>query len=180
MLNPVTNEMCYAVAQSAISIAAAIRDVATRRIPNRLTGASAVLGLAMHWLLEGTRGLGSSAMAGIVLGSLFLILYVAGGMGAGDVKLMAAVGCISGMQSLQMTLSATLICGMLFALSIAIYHRQFRHTIANTLLLLQHHHQRGLRHHAELNIRSAEALNLPFAVPIAAGCLISLGIEMAR
>ena len=180
MLNTMTHEMLYLMAASAVSIAAARSDLATRRISNRLTGASAVFGLAMHWLLDGLPGMRSSVMAGLALGAIFLMFYVAGGMGAGDVKLMFAVGCLSGIKPMPIIATATVISGMLLALSIAIHRRQFVQTIKNTMLLLQHHAQHGLHMHGELNIRNEKALNMPLAVPIAAGCLVSVGIEMAR
>ena len=40
----------------------------------------------------------TSLAAGLIGGVLFLIFYLAGGMGAGDVKLITAVGCMAGSQ----------------------------------------------------------------------------------
>lgn len=172
--------MLYSISVSAVAITAAATDLVTRRIPNLLTGACIIFGLALHWRLQGLPGLTSSAAAGVMLGSIFLALYVAGGMGAGDVKLMTAVGCLSGGSSLQMILTFTVVCGVLLALCIAVCRKQLRQTIHNTWLLLQHHRQHGFHHHEDINLRSTNALKMPFALPIAMGCLISLGFEMGR
>ena len=76
--------------------AAAVADARTRRIPNRLTLAGILLGL----LLAITGG-GPAAFASALAGSgaafaAFFVLYALGGMGAGDVKLVAAAGAFLG------------------------------------------------------------------------------------
>lgn len=67
-------------------------DVKTRRIPNYLTLGAALAGLGFQAGLHGWSGLGSGVL-GMALGFAFLIaFYVMGGMGAGDVKALAALG----------------------------------------------------------------------------------------
>jgi prepilin peptidase CpaA len=67
-------------------------DLRTRRIPNYLTLGTAVAGLAFNFMTQGLPGL-VSGILGILLGFAFLILpYLWGGMGAGDVKALAALG----------------------------------------------------------------------------------------
>ncbi len=67
-------------------------DLRTRKIPNYLTLSAALAGLLYHLLVSGMSGL-TSAMLGLCLGFGFLILpYILGGMGAGDVKALAALG----------------------------------------------------------------------------------------
>ena len=74
-------------------------DVRTRRIPNWLTGSSILVGLVLHLVLGGWRSLGSAALAGLLAGAVFLVFHLAGGMGAGDVKLMTAVSVLAGLRS---------------------------------------------------------------------------------
>ena len=75
----------------AISLVAFVPDLRNRRIPNVLTFSAALAGLiyqtaAAGWI--GTQG----AVAGWLVGSaLFLPFFLLGGMGAGDVKLLAAL-----------------------------------------------------------------------------------------
>jgi prepilin peptidase CpaA len=67
-------------------------DLRTRRIPNYLTLGTAVAGLAYNFLSHGFSGL-ADGFLGMLLGCAFLILpYLWGGMGAGDVKALAALG----------------------------------------------------------------------------------------
>ena len=67
-------------------------DLRTRRIPNYLTLGTAVAGLAYNFMGHGLPGL-ADGILGMLLGFAFLILpYLWGGMGAGDVKALAALG----------------------------------------------------------------------------------------
>jgi prepilin peptidase CpaA len=70
----------------------AVGDVKSRRIPNYLTLGTAVTGLVYNLVSHGLPGL-ADGILGMLLGFLFLILpYLWGGMGAGDVKALAALG----------------------------------------------------------------------------------------
>jgi prepilin peptidase CpaA len=67
-------------------------DLRTRKIPNYLTFGAALAGLAYNLAVSGWGGLGDGLL-GLLLGFGFLILpYIMGGMGAGDVKALAALG----------------------------------------------------------------------------------------
>ena len=71
-------------------------DLRWRTIPNWLTGPSILVGLGLHTVMNQLTGFVFS-LEGAVLGlGLFVILYVCGWMGAGDVKLLAAVGSFLG------------------------------------------------------------------------------------
>jgi prepilin peptidase CpaA len=169
----------YLVAASLSASTGAIFDLKSARIPNQLTGGSLLAGLALHLCRGGASALGASALAGLLAGAAFLLFYVAGGMGAGDVKLMAAVGCIAGLSPLRMILFATIFCGALFGVAMAAYHRRLKQTVANALVLISHHWRCGLKPHPALNVLEPDEsrprrLKLPFALPIAAGCLIAM------
>jgi prepilin peptidase CpaA len=67
-------------------------DLRTRRIPNYLTLGTALSGLAYNLIMHGWSGL-LGGLLGLLVGFAFLILpYIWGGMGAGDVKALAALG----------------------------------------------------------------------------------------
>jgi prepilin peptidase CpaA len=153
---------------------ASVSDVRERRIPNRVTGPAIAAGLVLHLVVGGWHGLGDSALAGLIGGGMFLIFFLAGGMGAGDVKLMAAVECIAGMSPLLLLAISTAIAGGVFALAVSIQRGRLREMLRNSGTVLAHHGRWGLRPHPELNLANPRALRLPFALPIAAGCLVTL------
>jgi len=154
----------------------AITDIRERRIPNLVTGPAVVAGLMLHAICGGWRGLEDSALAGLIAGGIFLIFFLAGGMGAGDVKLMTAVGCIAGLSPLPLVVISTALAGGLFALVVCMLHGRLRETLCNVAVLLQHHGRKGMTPHPDLNLSNARTLRLPFALPIAAGCLVALCI----
>jgi prepilin peptidase CpaA len=158
--------------------AAAVFDLRTRRIPNLLTGFSILFGLLLHFILGGWSQLGWSAAAALIGGGVFLVFYLAGGMGGGDVKLMSAVACIAGYQSVVELLLSTAIMGGIFALLLALVRGQLKQTLQNIGALLVHHRISGLTPHPELNLKNTRTLRLPYAIAIAAGCLITLFGEM--
>src|ERR1700684_2543241 len=83
----------------ALVIGAAAYDIPYRRIPNSFTASGVLLGLAMNTFLYGWAGLWAS-LEGLAMGfGAYFILYSMRAMGAGDVKLMAAIGALVGWQN---------------------------------------------------------------------------------
>ncbi|MGI6037028.1 MAG: A24 family peptidase [Limnochordia bacterium] len=75
---------------------AGLWDVVSRRIPNWLTFGLMACGLIAGFYFGGLDGL-TRSLQGLLLGGLLLLLpFVSGGMGAGDVKMLAAVGALKG------------------------------------------------------------------------------------
>jgi prepilin peptidase CpaA len=153
----------------ACALIGAICDVRSRRIPNWLTGASIVLGLVMHLSLQGWIALASAALAGAIGGGVFLLFYLGGGMGAGDVKLMAAVSVLVGLNHVGEVLIATALLGGVFAVGLALSKGQLKGALANAAGLFVHHGKSGLTPHPELNITNPLTLRLPYGIAIAAG-----------
>ena len=79
-----------------VGVAAMIEDLGWRRISNWTSGGALLAGLAVHLYQSGWQGLLHS-LAGAAIGfGVFLIFYILGGMGGGDVKLMAGFGALLG------------------------------------------------------------------------------------
>ena len=71
-------------------------DLATRRIPNWLTFGLMGLGVVTGFIAGGLEGLADSLQGLLLGGALLFIPFLLGGMGAGDVKLLAAIGALKG------------------------------------------------------------------------------------
>ena len=108
-----------------------VTDLRWRRIPNVLTLPALGLGLILGFALGGWKGLTSSAIGmGIGFG-LMIVPYLAGGMGAGDVKLMAALGALLGYLSIIQVFFYTVLIGGAFALVNALTRGTLRKAIRN-------------------------------------------------
>jgi prepilin peptidase CpaA len=91
-------------------------DIAWRRIPNLLIVVMLGCGVAIQAMFFGTDGVVAS-LGGIMIGfSMLLPLYVVGGMGAGDVKLLAAAGSFLGPWGTIIAGALTLLAGGVLAL----------------------------------------------------------------
>lgn len=105
-------------------LAASACDLQTRRIPNGLTAAGALAGLAGHSYLGGLPGLVWS-LEGIAAALPLLLLYAVRAFGAGDVKLLLAVGALMGPSFLFWTLLGAIFAAGLLALVSVIRRRRF-------------------------------------------------------
>jgi len=158
----------------------AFRDVRTHRIPNWLTGPSILVGLLLHLMVGGWKSLAGAALAGLIAGGVFLIFHLAGGMGAGDVKLMTAVSCLAGPSYVAEILVATALMGGVFAIIVAISRHRVKETLSNIGVLAIHHGTSGLRPHSNINVGNAERIRLPYGVAIASGVAISYCTVLLR
>jgi len=84
-----------------VVVASAVADLRTGKIHNVITYPAVALGLIGHTLVGGWSGKDNmmglaDALVGLVLGSVLILAWLAGGIGGGDAKLMAAVGALMG------------------------------------------------------------------------------------
>ena len=134
-----------------IAALATAEDLWRRQISNKTTAGALALGLVAQTALYGLQGLGS-AVGGTVAGFLvFLVFFLLGGMGGGDIKLMAGFGAVIGLSRILQAALLTAIIGALFA-----------------LLYLLVRKIRG--HHPQ---QAAEPEAIPYAPAISLGVLLS-------
>ena len=179
-MTPQFHEMIYAILGVASATAGALYDLRSHRIPNWITLPVIAFGLLLHALLGGWQQLLSSAAAAALCLFVFFLFYVAGGMGAGDVKLMTAMGSLFGLSMVGWLLIMTALAGGVMALGVAIYRGQLSSTLGNVGSILVHHGTKGLVHHPELNLGNAQNLRLPYGIAIFAGTLLCLCLRMAH
>lgn len=165
------------IAVLGISAVACLTDLRTRRIPNALTFGAAGVGLVFAGATTGWVGLGS-ALAGWAVGcALFLPWFLLGGMGAGDVKLLAALGVWLGpSMAFWMAIYAGLAGGPL-AVCVALAHGYLKESLVNLWCLLMFWRVSGVRPMPELTLRTARSPRLPYAIPIAAGALAAVWLR---
>src|SRR3569832_1195275 len=90
-------------------------DVRYRRIPNAFVLATLISGLTLNLVMGGLQG-GLYSVGGCVLAFILMfVLHVFGAMGAGDVKLFAAVGSVVGSGMVPETFLVVLLTGGVLA-----------------------------------------------------------------
>ena len=156
---------------------ACISDLRTRRIPNVLTFTAAGLALVFHVVTGGWSAAGTSLAGLLVGGALFFPMFALRGMGAGDVKLLAAVGAWIGPGQIVFVALATSIVGGLIGLVVAIGHGYLKAAVSNLWLLLMHWRVWGLRPLSEVSLEGSSGPRLAYALPIFAGLVTTLWLQ---
>jgi prepilin peptidase CpaA len=174
---PINKEFVYPAAASVCAVIGSVFDIKSRRVPNFLTGPAILAGLMLHLLLDSWYGLGDSALSGFVGFAVFLIFYLAGGMGAGDVKLITAVGCLAGTHYIAFLLAYTAIAGGVMGLVLAVVRGRLKETLLSVFTMMAHHRREGLTPHPEINVLNERKLRLPYALAITAGCALTFCIQ---
>lgn len=105
----------------AVGLAATVEDIARRRISNWIPLAAVIGGFGWQVTNEGWKGLWSASLGTVAGFGVFLIFYVLGGMGGGDVKLMAGFGALLGVGRLFEAAVWTGIFGAVLALGVLGY-----------------------------------------------------------
>jgi len=164
-------------------IVAAAYDIRYRRIPNWLTGSGVLVGLVLNAFLRtpapGVLSFGGLLFAlkgfGLAFG-VYFFLYALRAMGAGDVKLMAAVGSLVGWQDWFGIFIVSAFIGGIAAVVLSLAKRRLKTTFWNVGFILSEmgHGRAAYLRKEELDVRSKKSLGLPHGAVIAAGTLLFL------
>jgi prepilin peptidase CpaA len=170
--NPMSAQQTIWVLALAFTFAAAWVDWRTRLIPNWLTMSGIVFGIALHIWMAGWRGAIASAEGmGLAL-ALLLPLVLLRALGAGDWKLMGAIGALLGPAMLTFVLLASILVSGAMAVALMVTSGRIRTTIRNIFSLLRGFALLGLRPNQEISLDNPQLIKLPFGVAAAAGTLI--------
>lgn len=137
------------LAVTSLGLAAAVTDVRSRIIPNWVSVSLTVFGLGWHAWREGLPGLAAAALGCAAGFGIFLVFYLLGAMGGGDIKLMAACGAVLAVPALFEAAAWAAILGAILAL------------LARSLALL----------------RKTKAATIPYAPAIVTGAWLTLWIR---
>jgi prepilin peptidase CpaA len=164
----------------ALVVGAAGYDIPFRRIPNWLTGSGIVLGMTMNsFLYPGWEGLRLSLL-GLALGfGSYFMLFAVRAMGAGDVKLMAAIGAMVGWQNWFGIFIFTAFIGGLASLMLMASRGRIKKTLWNVGFIISEMKsgRPAYLKNEELDVRSSKSVGLPHGAVIAAGTLVFLGLS---
>lgn len=163
---------------SILSISAII-DFRAQKIPNMITFPAMIIALLYHLLAHGIDGLIFSA-SGLSTGiGLLIIPYILGGTGAGDVKLMGAVGAILGSKSVFVAFLLTALLGGIYAvILILINKKQFKGFFKKQLITLKLFilTREFIPDPVEKNTKKPK---LSYGVVIALGTFIYMGLNLS-
>ena len=152
-------------------------DVRYRRIPNAFVLATLASGLAVNVIFSGLQGALSSLGGCFFAFTLMFILHVFGAMGAGDVKLFAAIGSLMGAQLVLPTFLVVILTGGVLAVCLMLRAGAIRATMQRVLQILV-----GLLPGWQVPrfaVPADRRLTIPYGVAITFGSLISLALFRA-
>ena len=165
------------IAVVVVVAAASVCDLNSRRIPNALTFGAAAIAVAMHVLSNGWSGL-LLAVSGWAVGFvLFAPLYAVGGMGAGDVKLLAAIGAWLGPVGALWTGLYGAVAGGVLALVVALARGYTTAAMRNVGTILRLWSVAGVQPVEGLTLADKSSVRLPYALPLAVGAMVTLWLH---
>lgn len=100
-------------------------DAFKKIIPNWLNISGAAVGIIYHSVANGLEGFMQSFGGGLICGLILLVLYIFKAIGAGDVKLFFAIGCLTGILFSLYALMYSVICAGIIGLVYLLFTRTF-------------------------------------------------------
>ena len=165
------------IAALVIAALACTSDVRSRRIPNWLTFGAAFAGAVYQLAANGFAGLGDGVLGWIVGAAFLFVPFALGGIGAGDVKLMAALGAWLGPAEVMWLGMYTGVAGGAIALVVALAKGYAAQMFANVKLLLTHWRVAGVRALPELTLQQGRGPRLAYGVAILAGTMVTVWVR---
>jgi prepilin peptidase CpaA len=164
-------------------LVATVTDLRARRIPNWLTVSTLLLGFVLNALLAYPSPLDGVWLAAKGFGLAFalnLVMYMLHMTGAGDVKLLAAVGAMVGVSDFIGIFILTALIGGVLAVILMLLKGRVRQTLWNLCYMVSELMKGHAPHltREQLDVGSSKALRLPGAVRICLGVVAFL--VMAR
>jgi prepilin peptidase CpaA len=155
------------------AVAGAI-DCRRHRIPNWLTLGSACAALAYHAGRGGSEGVTVAALGWLLGAAVFFLPFALGGLGGGDVKLMAALGAWLGPGDALWLALYTGVAGGVLALSYSLKGGYLRQALANVRRLLTYWRAAGVRPLPDMTLQHGRGPRLAYGVAILAGTVLTV------
>ena len=156
----------------ALTISAALLDWRSRRIPNWLTVPGFLSGVTLHVVLNGWQGLRFALAGGALALILLLPLVMLRALGAGDWKLMGAVGAFLGWKLFLFVMFGSILASGIMAMVQVIRVGRVAETFRNMWTLLKGFFVFGLKKNPQISLDNPRLLKLPFGVAVAAATVV--------
>lgn len=166
-----------AIAVVLVAVTACVFDVRTRRLPNVLTLGAALIAVCFALIQGGVSEAGWSLAAWGTALALFFPFFALRGLGAGDVKLIAALSAWLGVSGALYLALYTALAGGVMAVVVLISQKYHKQAFWNLWLLLTFWRTNGVRPLPELTLNTSRGPKLAYAIPIAAGALTTLWLN---
>jgi prepilin peptidase CpaA len=175
------NSMTYTIWGLAIAVGlvAGWIDWRSHRIPNWLTVSGCFLGILFNTIFFHWGGMKRSLLGAVIALGILLPVVLLRGLGAGDWKLMGALGAIVGRREILDLLMATILFAGLIAVIQIVLKRRVLVTLRNMWELIRGYFIFGLKPNAEISLDNASASTLPFGVAAAAATVLCWGAILA-
>jgi prepilin peptidase CpaA len=160
----------------AVAAVACVIDLRERRIPNWLTFGAALAGVMFQIWTGGAAGAQSAALGWLVGAAVFFLPFALGGLGAGDIKLLAALGAWIGPMDVLWLSLYTGAAGMVLAVVVSLWTGYLRQALSNVWLLLTHWRVHGLRPLPELTIHQGRGPKLAYGLAIFTGTMVTVWV----
>lgn len=149
-----------------------ITDIKNRKIYNKVIYPSLLITFVFHFASSGWTGLSHSFLGFLIGFSILLIPYMLGGMGAGDVKLLALIGAIKGGAFVFQSFLYIALIGALMAGMIIIFRRDMLKSIVYYIASLKG----GTKLPGGIS-RGSLTATYPYGVAIALGAVVKMAME---
>jgi prepilin peptidase CpaA len=158
------------MALCAVLLICVTTDIRSRRIYNKVVFPAMAGAVVMHAALGGWEGLAHSLLGFAVGLGILLVPFLMGGMGAGDVKLLALIGTIKGAAFVLSASVYIAIAGAVMALFIVLFAKGFKDRMRYVMYVLV-----CVRYRLKLSLKSHLSWGAyPYGVAIAVGSLLLL------
>jgi prepilin peptidase CpaA len=168
------------IALAALVVTAAVYDIRFRRIPNWLVVTGLCLGLALNVFFLRVDGLILALLGAALAFGVYLPFFALRAMGAGDVKLMIAIGAFVGGKNWLVLFFITAILGGILAVCLLLIRGGLIRALKNVLFILGELVRLRSPYHRDpaLDVKHPRAVTLPHGVSIALGTLVFLLLEI--
>lgn len=154
-------------------------DWRSRKIPNWLTVPALLVGLGFNTVASGWPGTRSGLLGALLMLALLLPLVLLRALGAGDWKLMGALGAFLGPAQVLLVFVGTIFVTGLMAFIQVIRLKRVRKTLANMGELVRSFFVYGLVPHPVIRLDNPQQLSLPYGVAVAAATALCYGAGLA-